>query len=60
MTMLPSIAVKKISITNYLPYDMATIHWRKKNVDNILPSVMTRLASIGVTEISTTDYYPLE
>ena len=27
---------------------MATIHWGKKNLDNRLPSIMTRLPSMGV------------
>ena len=38
--------------------DKATIHWRKKNLDNRLPSIMTKLPSIVVTKISKTDYLP--
>ena len=30
----------------------------KKNIDNILPSIMTRIPSIGVTKISSIDYLP--
>ena len=36
----------------------ATIHWSNKNLDNRLPSITTRLPSIGVTKISTIDYLP--
>ena len=50
MTRLASIGVKKISTTNYLPYDKATIYWVNKNLDNRLPSIMTRLPSIRVTK----------
>ena len=56
MTRIPSIVVKKITTTNYLPYDKATIQWSNTNFDNKLPSIMTRLPSNGVTEISTIDY----
>ena len=41
MTRLPSIAVTKISTTDY----KATIHWSNKNLDNKLPFIMTRLPS---------------
>ena len=30
--------------------DKATINWNNKNIDNIVPSIMTRLPSIGVTK----------
>ena len=30
--------------------DKATIHWSNKNLDNRLPSIMTRLPSIGITK----------
>ena len=52
----PSIGVTKISTTNYVHNDKATIHWSNKNLDKRLASIMTRLPSVVVTKISTSDY----
>ena len=44
MKRIPSIGIKKIS--------------SKKDLDNRIPSIMTRLPSIGITKILTTNYLP--
>ena len=56
--MLPFIGVTTSQQQTTFHNDKATIHWSNKNLDNRLPSLMTRLPSIGITKISTTDYLP--
>ena len=34
------------------------MQWSNKNLDKKLPSIITRLPSIGITKISTIDYLP--
>ena len=57
MTRLLSIGVLKSQQQTTFHNDKATIHWSNKNM-NRLPSIITRLLSIGVTKMLTTDYLP--
>ena len=52
MTRLLFIGVTKISTIDYFHNDKATMHFSKKNINKRLPSIMTKLPSIGVTKMS--------
>ena len=55
MTRQPSIGVTKFQQQTTFLNNKSTIHWSNKDIDKRLPSIMTRIQSIGVKKISTTD-----